>query len=361
MAKQLTITDIAKLAGVSAGTVDRILHRRGKVSERSRAAVEKVLAESGYRNNIHTSAVGLRKGFRIAVTMPASTEGGYWHSILEGISHATEEFSDISMEYSFFFYDRFDIYSCRTAFEGIPESRPDAVIIGPTFKEETLRLCSILKEGKIPYIFVDSDIPEAGPAASFTADQRACGKLAGKMLCLLSAAPPPHYGKTEYAILCPEIQGMKPGPGYEARKSGIMEFFSHCGLSSLVHEISVPVLNTAESERIMTGFMASHPQVRCLATMDSRGHVAADILSRHGISGISLLSFDLTSENRKCLQDGSISAVISLHPELQGYDAVKAAIHCLLYNDCGKGNSHRMPIDIIVAENLPYHRKIYTE
>ena len=103
MAKQLTITDIAKLAGVSAGTVDRILHRRGKVSERSRAAVEKVLAESGYRNNIHTSAVGLRKGFRIAVTMPASTEGGYWHSILEGISHATEEFSDISMEYSFFF------------------------------------------------------------------------------------------------------------------------------------------------------------------------------------------------------------------------------------------------------------------
>ena len=55
MAKQLTITDIAKLAGVSAGTVDRILHRRGKVSERSRAAVEKVLAESGYRNNIHGS------------------------------------------------------------------------------------------------------------------------------------------------------------------------------------------------------------------------------------------------------------------------------------------------------------------
>ena len=203
MAKQLTITDIAKLAGVSAGTVDRILHRRGKVSERSRAAVEKVLVESGYRNNIHTSAVGLRKGFRIAVTMPASAEGGYWHSILEGISHATEEFSDISMEYSFFFYDRFDIYSCRTAYEGIPESRPDAVIIGPTFKEETLRLCSILKEGKIPYIFVDSDIPEAGPAASFTADQKACGKLAGKMLCLLSAAPPPITERlnTQYSAL----------------------------------------------------------------------------------------------------------------------------------------------------------------
>ena len=107
------------------------------------------------------------------------------------------------MEYSFFFYDRFDIYSCRTAYEGIPESRPDAVIIGPTFKEETLRLCSVLKEGKIPYIFVDSDVPEAGPAASFTADQKACGKLAGKMLCLLSAAPPPITERlnTQYSAL----------------------------------------------------------------------------------------------------------------------------------------------------------------
>ena len=79
-----------------------------------------------------------------------------------------------------------------------------AGILETTFKEETLRLCSVLKEGKIPYIFVDSDVPEAGPAASFTADQKACGKLAGKMLCLLSAAPPPPITErlnTQYSAL----------------------------------------------------------------------------------------------------------------------------------------------------------------
>lgn len=47
MAKQIKIKDIARMAGVSAGTVDRILHNRGNVSASSRAAVEKVLAEIG--------------------------------------------------------------------------------------------------------------------------------------------------------------------------------------------------------------------------------------------------------------------------------------------------------------------------
>lgn len=38
-----TIKDIARMAGVSAGTVDRVLHNRGDVSPKSKAKVQKVL------------------------------------------------------------------------------------------------------------------------------------------------------------------------------------------------------------------------------------------------------------------------------------------------------------------------------
>ena len=40
-----TIKDIARMAGVSAGTVDRVLHNRGDVSSKSKAKVQKVLDE----------------------------------------------------------------------------------------------------------------------------------------------------------------------------------------------------------------------------------------------------------------------------------------------------------------------------
>ena len=193
MPKQLTITSIAKLAGVSAGTVDRILHNRGKVSEAAQAAVEKVLRESKYRNNIHTSAVGLRKGFRITVTVPGPDTGGYWNSILDGVDHALDEFSDISIDCTRALYSLSDVYSCREVFNSVAMTETDAVIIGPVFTEETLRLCSILRNRKIPYVFVDAEMPGAAPVAAFSADQYACGRLAGRLLSLIAPPPPEKF------------------------------------------------------------------------------------------------------------------------------------------------------------------------
>ena len=43
-----TIKDFARMAGVSAGTVDRVLHNRGDVSPQSKAKVQKVLDEIHY-------------------------------------------------------------------------------------------------------------------------------------------------------------------------------------------------------------------------------------------------------------------------------------------------------------------------
>ena len=182
MARQAKIKDIARMAGVSAGTVDRILHNRGNVSESSRKAVEKVLDEVGYRFNIHTSAVSLRKEYNIIISMPTASLGEYWGSIQEGIEHALHEYSDISIDCRYSFYNQFDVYSCRAAFDSIIGCSPDAVIIGPTFIEETKELCSRLADKDIPFVFVDSVIEGTSPIATFTTDQYACGFLLGKML-----------------------------------------------------------------------------------------------------------------------------------------------------------------------------------
>ncbi|MDE6857713.1 MAG: LacI family DNA-binding transcriptional regulator, partial [Alistipes sp.] len=49
MEQKIRIKDIARLAGVSAGTVDRVLHNRGNVSPPARRAVESVLEHVDYR------------------------------------------------------------------------------------------------------------------------------------------------------------------------------------------------------------------------------------------------------------------------------------------------------------------------
>ena len=49
------------MSGVSTGTVDRILHNRGKVSEEAQKKVEKVLKEIDYHPNLIARSLALKK------------------------------------------------------------------------------------------------------------------------------------------------------------------------------------------------------------------------------------------------------------------------------------------------------------
>ena len=54
MAREKTrIKDIAERAGVSVGTVDRVLHNRPNVSKKSLEKVQKALDEMDYRPNMY--------------------------------------------------------------------------------------------------------------------------------------------------------------------------------------------------------------------------------------------------------------------------------------------------------------------
>ena len=46
------IVDIARMAGVSVATVDRVIHNRGKVSEENLARINEVLRRVDYRPNL---------------------------------------------------------------------------------------------------------------------------------------------------------------------------------------------------------------------------------------------------------------------------------------------------------------------
>ena len=58
---KIRIKDIAALAGVSTGTVDRVLHNRGEVSQKSREKIEKILTELNYQPNIYATALASKK------------------------------------------------------------------------------------------------------------------------------------------------------------------------------------------------------------------------------------------------------------------------------------------------------------
>lgn len=352
MAKQVKIRDIAQKAGVSPGTVDRILHNRGKVSEKSREAVEKVLAEVGYRYNIHTSAISFRKEINILICIPQAPSGAYWESVKQGFEHALDEFYDIHIRLHYFFYNQYDVYSCRTAYDKVCSQKSDAVIIGSTFTEETLRLCSTLDSASVPYIFVDSIVENTNPYETYTTDQYACGYLLAK---LLDSATP---DDKSIAIFRFQRIGNQISINTIERQRGFDAYMSDMGKSDKLLETTLPATRREQTECALIDFLKSHQNVKSIAALNSKGSVLANALQANGITDIHVVSFDLTDENRKCLENGEISALLCQRPQMQGFNAIKSVINRLLYNMPAKQVHHLMPIDVVFKENLPYYKEV---
>lgn len=340
------------MAGVSAGTVDRVLHNRGNVSASSRAAVEKVLDKVGYKYNIHTSAVSLKKEFNIVIATPTAIEGEYWGTVRKGIENAIEEYSDIRLNHTYSYYSQFDVASCRESFDKIIDLHPDGVIIGPTFGEETARLCLCLDRAGIPYVFVDSVAEGTSPIATFTTDRRACGMVTASLLDKFTAPG------TKLAVFDGICSGGQDAVNHTGRRDGFTEYFSTRKEEGRIIESFFSVTDNEWNRKNIPAFLEREKDLGGIAVINSRGHIMADLLKEAGLC-IPLVSFDLTTDNVRCLNDGHISALLCQRPQLQGFQAVNAIIRYLLYRRKAPVTHNEMPIDIIIKENMSFYRSYF--
>lgn len=348
MAKQATITEIARRAGVSIGTVDRVLHNRGGVSLKSQEKIQAILKEVGYKINMHTSAVALRKEFKIVISVPQSTSGEYWDGLLNGIRQATDEYSDIHIACESLPYDQFDPASCMEAFSKVLSLEPDAVIIGPTFDAETHSLCSDLDAAKVPYVFVDTTFENTHPLASFTADQPAGGSLVGSIL--LNIVPPDR----KIALFMSRHGEKGQARNAQQRREGLVGYLKEVGKADRLVEAG---LNLREGDWSgMQDFFREHPEIGGICVMNSRGHIIADFLQSSGIGDVKIVAFDLTEKNIRCLQEGRIYALVCQRPERQGFLAVTTLLEYLLYKRTRHSEQNLMPLDIVLKENLPFYK-----
>ena len=132
---KIRIKDIADRAGVSTGTVDRVIHERGEVSSKTRDRVLGILKEMHYEPDILASSLASRRPFRAAVLVPFHTpENWFWKEPLTGIIDACNELNHFRIEVKEFLYDQFNKEEFLEKSGEALEFTPDAVIaasIGP--------------------------------------------------------------------------------------------------------------------------------------------------------------------------------------------------------------------------------------
>lgn len=349
MGKNYRIKDIAILAGVSTGTVDRILHKRGKVSEEAQKKVEKVLKEIDYHPNLIARSLALKKNYRFVVLIPHYQEGEYWAKLIEGIDKAEEELNSYNIEVVHTCFNQYD----KTSFDQLCNSLNfedyQGVIIATLFEESVKRLTSKLDQLKIPYTFVDSLIENLNCLAYYGTNSYDSGYIAGRLLS-------EQAGKNDDIVIFRFIRrGDQHSTQVLKREEGFRDYLSKNSFTGNIYQLQIHADNQQKNIVILNNFFDKHPQVKKGIIFNSRVHLLGEYFSTHHPElNFRLIGYDVIDANIEYLNKEVITHLIAQRPEVQGFNSIRTLFRHLVLEETPLKINY-MPIDILVKENISYY------
>lgn len=347
----IRIVDIARLAGVSVGTVDRVLHNRGRVSEEKRIKIEKVLKEINYEPNMVARFLASKKDYSFAVLIPSFAKGEYWELVTNGIDKATNELKNFNVTVEYFFFDQQDESSFNKTIQAIEQREFAGVVIATIFGDSVIKLSQKLEEKEIPYIYIDSDIPNQHNLAYFGADSHMSGLIAAKlMLKEIGKSGDIIIGKIKYKGTSNSVQ-------METREQGFIDYLNQNKFSGQIHYLEIDSEYTESVLKRLKDVLINVGNEVGAIVFNSRIYELVDLFKKYGCNDkvFKLIGYDSIQKNVEALKSDQVLFLISQRSMQQGYDAIKSLTNYLLFSK-NINKTNFMPIDILMKENIEYYK-----
>ncbi|MDQ4139576.1 MAG: substrate-binding domain-containing protein [Bacteroidota bacterium] len=347
--KIVRIKDIAEKAQVSKGTVDRVLHNRGRVAEDVRQKILRIIEEMNYEPNLIARTLKSNKAYSLVAIIPDPLIDPYWEDPKAGIEKAEKELKQYGIVVQQFIFNPYNVDSFLKKATEATATAPDGIILAPVFYREVLPFFDEWEEKKIPYVLFNTQIQDCQPLSFVGQDSFQSGFLAAKML---------HYGLPDpCTILVAHINEDIPNSAHLIKKEeGFREYFSKNKIDSQYkiarQELSNP--NSALFAEQLGKLRQENPDLKGIYVTNSKAYEIAFYLEKHRLTHIKLIGYDLLPKNIQYLEDGTINFIINQNPKGQGFWSIHQLSDYLVFKKDIIPIKY-LPLDIITKENLNYY------
>lgn len=344
-----TIIDVAVKAGVSKGTVDRVIHNRGYVSPESRARVDQAIEELGYRPNMYASLLSRKGEKTIAILIPQATKDEYWGLLYDGLMRSESDLNSLGFVIRTFNYDQYDEESFKTAADSLFESKPSGVIFPPLFKEKSFELATRLHESGIPYVYIDTKIEEDGHyLAYYGMPMYKSGRLCAM---LLTEHCRPEDLKQVATIRIIRDSSGKADPT-ALRREGFNDYIEEHFPSCDILNFFINPKDPSKIDERMRVFFEQHPDIKHITMFNSRIHLVKDYLESHPDPERRVIGFDHLRKNIEMLNNGSVDKLISQQSMLWGRLAANNLTNFILKQNVHERTDNYVHMDILSKLNI---------
>jgi LacI family transcriptional regulator len=344
---KIRIKDIALKAGVSAGTVDRALHNRGEVSEKTKARIYSIAKELNYTPDILARTLALKKKHTIALLLPETTPLSlYWEFSKKGIDKALDELSHFAVDVKKFYFDLSKKETFAKCIKKLFAERPDAVLTAPVFQKESEEFIKQCRKINLPFLFIDSNIENGGALSFIGQNAWQSGQVAAHLLSLTV--------EPGEEILIVSIAKDPDNIHFIKRIEGFKDYFFNKKKQPkvLIHVINIDSENRQNIADVLGPSVKKN--TKGIFVPNSKVFRVADHLNENGNNGLRLIGYDLLPRNIKHLKNGTIDFLISQRPEEQGYRGVVSLLNHLVLKKRVEALQY-IPIDILTKENIKYY------
>lgn len=346
--KLVGVKEIARRANVSIATVDRVLHNRTGVSEKTKQKINEIIKELDYKPNILARRLASAKTMHLYTLIPAvSEETDYWDVPLKGIIQAENEIKLYDVEVTKLFYDmnNKESFLQQTQFI-LNEESVDGVLLAPAFIEETIAFTEICQKRKIPFVFINSDIPNQKSLCYFGPDLFYSGYSAAHLVDYL-------LDKDASILLMNISQDIESDHHILRKEEGFLNYFGQKKRPIIKKNIRETDYKSVESN--VEAVLKENTDVRLIFITNSRVSMVARYLESIGKDDILLIGYDFLSRNIEYLNRGVIDFLICEKPQEQAYRGIKALYRYLMFDEKSE-KDYFTPIDIIHKENQRFYR-----
>lgn len=350
--ERFTIRDIAEKAGVSVGTVDRVLHERPNVSKKALAKVNKALEELNYEPNMYASALANSRRYDFYCLLPKHESEAYWEEVEQGQRKCCDSRRDFHVHINIKYYTRNDQSSFEQQAQAVLEAEPDGVVIVPAKLDVTRPFTDELHARHIPFVMLDSYLPDLRPTAFFGQDSFASGYFAAKMMMLIAGQ------ESEIMLMKQTLDGVNvASKQQDNREVGFRHYMTDHFPHIKINVLDLPYQCARKQyNHILEEYFREHPDTHHCITLNSKAHLVGEFLLRTNRRDIQIMGYDMVEKNAKCLREGSISFLIAQHGYQQGYYSVDALVRSIILKKRVTPVNY-MPIEILSKENVDFYRR----
>ncbi len=336
-----TIKEIAELAGVSRGTVDRVLNNRGAVNAQTARKIIEIAQALDYKpNRAGIVLAAQKKNLKIGVIL-FDTGNPFFEEVIDGVNKKAEELRGYNCNVQIVRVG-FDLDAQLRAMDELTAEGINGIILSPYNDPKIAAKINELDEIGIPVITTNTDITNSRRLAYVGCDFYRSGETAAGLMHLI--------GKNE--IYAGIITGSSKVLCHTDRIAGFRDRIAKCYPEIHVIDTIENSDDEFESYDRTRQLLLDHPEINALYFAAGGVYGGCRAIQASGRKDITVISCDKVPTTREMVQKGVISATICQQPAIQGSKPLDIMFSCLTTGEQPRKEYHYTTVDIRIRETV---------